>query len=97
MCRYWIKREREAEFRPLIERHWTTFRALGLVRDDAPHVVVRGEDHERGVFYVETFPWKDDAASERAHSLPEVERLWGRMGECCSSMEFTPVDVVEVE
>jgi hypothetical protein len=94
LCRYWVKPEKEAEFRKLLERHWPVFERLGLVADTPPHLVFRGVDRERGLFYVETFPWKDAAAVERAHALPEVAAVWGPMGECCSAMEFPSVETV---
>lgn len=96
LCRYWVKKEKEAEFRKLLDAHWPTFQRLGLVANDPPHLIFRGEDKERGVFYVETFPWKDGEAAGRAHSLPEVASIWEPMGECCSSMEFPSVEVVHV-
>lgn len=96
LCRYWVKADREAELRKLLEQHWPTFQKLGLVADHPPHLVFRGEDKDRGVYYVETFPWKDTAAMERAHTLPEVMAIWGPMGECCTSMEFPSVEQVEL-
>ena len=96
LCRYWVKPEKEAEFRGLLERHWPTFQKLGLVADDPPHLVFRGEDKERGIFYVETFPWKDAQSAGRAHSLPEVASIWEPMGECCTSMEFPSVERVDL-
>jgi hypothetical protein len=96
LCRYWVKPEKEAEFRALLERHWPTFQSLGLVADDPPHLVFRGEDKERGIFYVETFPWKDAQSAGRAHSLPEVASIWEPMGECCTAMEFPAVERVDV-
>jgi len=71
LCRYWVKPEREAEFRRLLEQHWPTFERLGLVAEKPPHLIFRGTDRERGIFYVETFPWKDPAAMQRAQSPPE--------------------------
>jgi hypothetical protein len=96
LCRYWVKAEKEAEFRKLLEQHWPTFERLGLVADDRPHLIFRGVDRERGLFYVETFPWKDPEAVQRAHSLPEVAAVWEPMGDCCSSMEFPSVEPVEL-
>ena len=95
LCRYWVKREREPEFRELLSRHWPLFSSLGLVRDDPPHLIFRGEDEKRGVFFVETFAWKDHESMKRAHSLPEVAAVWEPMGECCSSMEFPSVERIE--
>ena len=95
LCRYWVKPDKEAEFRKLLEGHWPVFQKLGLVRNE-PHLVFRGEDEERGIFYVETFPWKDADAVERAHTLPEVAAVWEPMGECCTSMEFPSVEQVDI-
>jgi hypothetical protein len=95
LCRYWVKAEKETEFVGLLERHWPTFKSLGLVADDPPHLIFRGEDPERGIFYVETFPWEDAAAAGRAHSLPEVAAIWEPMSDCCSSMEFPSVEQVK--
>jgi hypothetical protein len=86
LCRYWVKPE-EAEFLTLLALHWPAFEKLGLVADEPPHLIFRGVDQERGVFYVETFPWKDADAVKRAHSLPEIAAVWEPMGECCSAME----------
>jgi hypothetical protein len=96
LCRYWVKPDQEEAFVALLEIHWPTFQKLGLVRDDVPHLIFRGEDKEKGVFYVETFPWKDEAAMHRAHSMDEVMAVWGPMGECCSSMEFPSVRTVDL-
>jgi hypothetical protein len=94
LCRYWVKPDKEAEFKKLLERHWPVFTALGLVADTPPHLVFRGQAKDGSVFYVETFPWKDAAAVERAHSLPEVAAVWEPMGTCCSKMEFENVEPV---
>jgi len=95
LCRYWVKPEKEKEFRQLLEAHWPVFTKLGLVAE-TPHLVFRGTDRERGLFYVETFPWKNAEAASRAHSLPEVAAIWEPMGNCCSSMEFPSVEQIEV-
>lgn len=94
LCRYWVKADKEEEFKKLLVQHWPTFEELGLVSDSLPHLIFRGEDDERGIFYVETFPWKDEAAMKRAHSLPEVASIWEPMGACCSAMEFPSVEQV---
>ena len=94
LCRYWVKPEREATFKVLLARHWPTFEKLGLVADAPPHLVFRGEDKEKGLFYAETFPWKDKDAMHKAHEHPEVMAIWGPMGECCTSMEFPSVELV---
>jgi hypothetical protein len=94
LCRYWVKPEKEDEFKKLLALHWPTFEKLGLVADKPPHLVFRGMDKKRGLFYVETFPWKDPEAMKRAHSLPEVSAVWEPMGNCCTEMEFPDVEQV---
>ncbi len=96
LCRFWVKAEREDAFKVLLENHWPTFQKLDLVNDAVPHLVFRGEDKERGVFYVETFPWKDEDAMKRAHSLPEVAAIWEPMADCCSTMEFPSVSKLDL-
>lgn len=49
LCRYWVRAEREDEFKALLEKHFKTFEALGLVSSETPHLIFRGEDKERGV------------------------------------------------
>jgi hypothetical protein len=94
LCRYWVKAEKEAEFRQLLSKHWPLFTRLGLVEEQPPHLIFRGVDKERGLFFVETFAWANAEAMRRAHSLPEVAAVWEPMGECCSSMEFPSVEWV---
>lgn len=94
LCRYWVKPEHEARFRGLLREHWPVFVRLGLVAESPPHLVFRGVDKDRGIFYVETFPWKDESAAGRAHTLPEVGAVWGPMAECCSAMEFPAVEQI---
>jgi hypothetical protein len=95
LCTYWVKAEKEAQFRELLAKHWPVFEKLGLVSESPPHLIFRGVDKERGLFFVETFPWKDAAAARRAHSLPEVAAVWEPMGECCTSMDFPSVEQIK--
>jgi len=95
LCRYWVKPEKEEQFRKLLERHWPTFSKLGLVAEKPPHLIFRGQDKDGRIFYTEIFPWKDGEAAGRAHSLPEVAAIWEPMGECCTDMEFPNVQQVE--
>lgn len=96
LCRYWVKPEKEAEFKKLLEQHWPVFQRLGLVADQPPHLVFRGQTKDGKIFYVETFPWKNAEAVERAHTLPEVAAVWEPMGNCCTDMEFPDVEQVHV-
>ena len=96
LCRYWVKPEKEAEFKALLEKHWPVFERLGLVAAEPPHLVFRGQTKDGKVFYVETFPWKDASAAQRAHTLPEVASVWEPMGACCTEMEFPNVEQIHV-
>jgi hypothetical protein len=73
LCRYWVKPEKEAEFRKLLDKHWPLFSKLALVADKPAHVIFRGTDKTRGVFYVEIFPWKE-RRSRSSRSLPSRGR-----------------------
>lgn len=95
LCRYWVKAEKEADFVALLEKHWPLFRSLGLVADDPRHLVFRGDDPDRGIFYVEIVPWADPQAADRAHALPEVAAVWEPMSDCCTSMEFPSVEQIQ--
>jgi hypothetical protein len=96
LCRYWLKPDKEPEFKKLLDQHWPTFTKLGLVADSPPHLVFRGTHKDGRIFYVETFPWVDQKAAERAHSLPEVAAIWEPMGNCCTEMEFQNVEQIEI-
>ena len=96
LCRYWVKPEKEAEFRQLLKRHWPTFTKLGLVVEKPPHLIFRGQNKDGRIFFVETFAWKNPEAMKRAHSLPEVAAVWEPMGNCCTEMEFPSVEQIEV-
>lgn len=95
LCKYRLKPGKESEFVKLLEKHWPTMTRLGLVADQPPHLLFRGEDKE-GVYYVEVFPWKDETAVNRAHELPEVAQVWEPMGTCCTDMEFPNVELVHI-
>lgn len=95
LCKYRLKPGKEPEFVTLLAKHWPTMTRLGLVADQPPHLLFRGED-DQGVYYVEIFPWKDPGAVNRAHELPEVAQVWEPMGACCTDMEFPHVELVQI-
>jgi hypothetical protein len=74
LCRYWVKTEKEAEFRKLLVQHWPTFERLGLVADDPPHLIFRGVDRERGLFYWRPIgPRRRSEKTIRKMFAPELE------------------------
>lgn len=87
LCRYRVKKGKEAEFARLVHQHWGTLHRLGLATD-RPARVVRGEDKAGNVAFVELFSWKSGASAHTAHQTPEVMRLWEPMGALCDDMEF---------
>ena len=93
LCRYWVKPEKEAEFKKLLAAHWPVFVRLGLVAEKPPHLVFRGTEKDK-IYYVEIYPWADPEAAHRAHTLPEVASVWEPMGECCTEMEFPSVEQI---
>jgi hypothetical protein len=98
---YRVKKESESTFRRLLERHWPTLREHELV-DDTPPLVFRGEEEGGAPFFVEIFSWRDEAASDTAHELPEVLAIWEPMAQHCEerqgrpSMDFPHVERIEL-
>ena len=101
ICLYRVKRGQEKKFTRLLERHWPTLRALRLVTPRKPRHF-RGAEHDGGPLFVEMFEWIDRAASEQAHTHPEVMAIWEPMDALCESrsrrpnMEFPHVRPLEV-
>lgn len=81
VCLYRVQDGKTAEFRDLLARHWPALRDLGLTTTE-PSVVYEGHDGD-GPLFVEIFTWRDAAAPEQAHHLPEVMAVWGPMGALC--------------
>ena len=101
ICLYRVKRGNERKFTGLLERHWPTLRALGLVtRKRARHF--RGAEKAGEPLFVEIFEWTSGGASERAHEHPEVAAIWEPMDALCESrdgkpnMEFPHVQPLEL-
>ena len=94
LCLYRVKPGKEAEFRPLLQRHWIMLRDLGLATGD-PAKLLLGSTKEGKLTFIEMFQWKNYEAPALAHQSPEVIGLWGPMGELVEDMEFLalrPVD-----
>jgi len=75
-----IYRPREGgdeRLRELIAGHVPTLRRVGLATS-RPALLLRTLD---GGAYLEVFGWVDEHASSRAHETPEVQAIWGAMGE----------------
>ena len=68
----------------LIRTHVPRLRELGLARDTAATLLRSKLD---GTF-LEIFDWRDEAAVEAAHTMPEVQELWNAFGELCTFETF---------
>ena len=102
ICTYRVKRGKEKDFEALLKSHVPTLREHGLATD-APSRVYLGKEGADAPFYVEIFEWKDEAAKDTAHELPEVLAVWEPMGVLCEerggrpSMEFPHVETVSLD
>ncbi len=98
---YRVKKGEEDAFRGHLAKHWPTLREHNLATEEPP-LIFRGEDEGQEPFYVEVFAWRDQAAVDTAHQLPEVMAIWEPMGNHCAerggrpAMEFPHVERVEL-
>ena len=75
---YRPKSGKNAELEALTKEHVPTLRAQGLVTDRTP-IISRAADGTN----VEVFEWASQEAIDKAHTNPEVLKLWERYGEVC--------------
>ena len=61
-----------------VRDHLKVLRAEGLATDRVP-IVMRAKDGS----ILEVFEWRSAEAIERAHSNPEVQKLWARFETAC--------------
>ena len=66
----------EADLARVIERHWSTARALNLVVPD-PHVTLRAVEDGGKTYFVEVFTWRDAAIPDAAP--PAIQAIWAEM------------------
>lgn len=90
---YRVKKGREAEFLPLLERHWPALYGMGLATPE-PAQVFRAQDKAAHSAFIEQFSWKDMKAPEVAHQTPEVMAIWEPMGEFLDGLELWMVEPV---
>ncbi len=73
----------ESELEALAREHVPILRRLGLATERSP-IIGRAKDGT----IVEVFEWASNAAVERAHSDPEVLKLWERYGKVCDYVKL---------
>ena len=94
---YRVKPGQEAEFIPLLKRHWPALRSVDLATA-TPVRIYRGESKrpaDGNAIYVETFEWKNANAAGIAHQTPEVMSVWEPMTPMLAGMELIALHPVE--
>jgi hypothetical protein len=76
----------------ILLRHGRILRETGLLTDE-PVKVWTATDLRRGEtpepYFVEMFQWKDSAAGDVVHQIPEVMAVWETIGPHVESMTLT--------
>jgi hypothetical protein len=84
---YKPKAGKEAALRQLLREHHAMLKSQHLVTDRPP-VIMEAKD----ATIIEVFEWKSKLAIERAHTNPEILKMWAQYAEVC---EYIPVAQVE--
>jgi hypothetical protein len=77
--------------------HGPTLRKVGLVTDEPVRLFRASDLREHGEpapYFIETFQWRDDKASDLAHQAPEVMAVWETMGPHMESMTLTTLEPI---
>ena len=81
----------------ILRKHGPVLRGSGLLTD-APVQIYRATDLRRQgeaePYFIETFEWKDEAASDVAHQTPEVMAVWETMGPYLENMTLTTLEAL---
>lgn len=93
---YRLKKGTEAQFKPLLAKHWPTLNKVGLVSPEKPKIwrTFDREDPSK-VTYVEYMEWKTPESAEIAHQTPEVMQVWEPMGPILENLEILPAESVQ--
>src|SRR5580700_6843522 len=94
---YRPKSGKYAELEAILQKHGPVLRKTGLLTDE-PVRLYRAIDLRQGApepYFVETFQWKDAAASDVAHETPEVMAVWETMGPHMEAMTLTTLEPIE--
>ena len=94
LCTYHPKRGKEKDLLSLVKNNWTTLKRMGLVTKDRA-VVYRATDKKSGrIYFIESFSWRDEEASNAAQTTPEVMAVWDAMGPLLEGMELAVIEPV---
>jgi len=87
----------EGALEAVLTRHWSTARALNLVRD-SPHVTLREAEDGDKTRFIDIFTWRDAAIPDAAPA--PIRELWDQMNSLTEArggrpgLEFRAVSVV---
>ena len=92
---YRPRKGHESDLAAILQKHGPTLRKSGLITDE-PVEVWRATDlqyqGEPSRYFVETFQWRDEKASDIAHQTPEVMAVWETMGPHLEEMTLTTLE-----
>lgn len=92
---YHLKKGAEAQFKPLLAKHWPTLDKVGLVSAEKPKIWRTTDRNDPSkVKYVEYMEWKSAESADVAHQTPEVMQVWEPMGPILENLEILPLDSV---
>ena len=95
ICTYRVRDGARDEFLALLERHWPTLHAAGLVTDE-PAIAFESlttgkpQHDESGTTIVEIFSWASADAAGIAHRTPAVMAVWEPMGALVEARDGRP-------
>lgn len=94
---YRPKADHHDQLLAILEQHGPTLRATGLITDE-PVRLHRAEDLRRHgapePYFIETFEWRDEEASNLAHQTPAIMAVWETMGPHLADMTLTTLTPV---
>ena len=94
---YRPKKGKDAILEAILHKHGPTLRSTGLITDE-PVRLWRATDLRREgepqPYFVETFQWRDEKASDIAHQTPEVMAVWETMGPHLDGMTLTTLEAL---
>lgn len=94
---YRPKPGKEEELLRLIEKHGPALQSTELIVGGLP-TIYRATDKRSGEkFFIETFSWRDEAAPEAAHQMPEVMAVWEPMTPLLAGMQLAVVEEVSAQ
>jgi hypothetical protein len=79
---YHVRPGMEKQFEALLDRAWKTYRSEGMVKSE-PHVIVRDNEENNTIGYVEIFTWVSHAAAQKAPD--SVKKIWVEENSMCEA------------